>query len=373
MDGPVRAVTGANASVSCASREDAVPGADGGHARIGSALDAASGNARPAFLAAGNPRPVLRAATDALARGESPVLALVLETDGSTYGRTGTLALFAGESQVGWLSGGCLEPELARRAAQVAASGRIGWIEIDTRDDGALFSGAALGCRGRLRIALLPLARMPHAQRSLARWLDGGMGLEFVIDSDGRIGFVLEGISHDVQLACDLPEWATAACRWRLPIARMPEALLLGAGPETPVLVGLLRDLGWHVSAAEPRQRWQAACASADASIAGDAQLRGALARTDAALVMHHDFERDLAALDVLARTRIPFIGLLGPPRRRDDLFKLLEPAALAALAPRLRAPVGLDLGGQGPEAIALSIAAQLQAWRANHAATADA
>jgi xanthine dehydrogenase accessory factor len=67
----------------------------------------------------------------------------------------------------------------------------------------------------------------------------------------------------------------------------------------------------------------------------------------------------------MLAGTPIPFIGLLGPPRRRDDLFKLLTPGQRAALDPRLRAPVGLDLGGQGPEAIALSIAAQLQSWRA--------
>jgi xanthine dehydrogenase accessory factor len=376
MDGPVRTVASANVAGSSASRDDAAAGADGASARTGSQRDAAHAagqNARPAFLAAGNPRPVLRAATDAFARGESPVLALVLETEGSTYARVGTLALFAGDAQVGWLSGGCLEPELARRAAQVAETGRIGWIEIDTRDDGALFSGAALGCRGRLRIALLPLVALPHAQPCLARWLDGGAALEFVLESDGRIAFVLDGVAHDAPLACDAPEWTAAACRWNLPLPRMPEALLLGAGPETPVLVGLLRDLGWRVSAAESRERWQAACVAADALAGSEAERQQAVAHTDVALVMHHDFERDLAALDALARTHVPFIGLLGPPRRRDDLLKLLDPAVRTALRPRLHAPVGLNLGGQGPEAIALSIAAQLQAWRANHAAAADA
>lgn len=377
MDGPVRAVAGANAAVSHASRDDAPTCVDGGSARtgsqVGSASHLASGNARSAFLAAGNPRPVLQAAIDALARGGSPVLALVLEVEGSTYARGGTLALFAGDAQVGWLSGGCLEPELTRRAAQVAANGRIGWIEIDTRDDGALFSGAALGCRGRLRIALLPLVALPSAGQCLARWLDGGTALEFVLETDGGVAFVLDGISHDAQLACDAPEWTTAARHWHSPLPRMPEALLLGAGPETPMLVALLRDLGWRVAAAESRPRWQAVCASADALVGGEAELGQALARTDVALVMHHDFERDLAALDALARTHVPFIGLLGPPRRRDDLLKLLDPAARTALAPRLHAPVGLDLGGQGPEAIALSIAAQLQAWRANDAAAAGA
>lgn len=375
MEGQVSAAV--NPGADCASRENAGAGVDRGGMRTASHPDAARIPAirrtRPAFLATGNPRPVLRAATDALARGESPVLALVLETAGSTYARIGTLALFSGDAQVGWLSGGCLEPGIARRAAQAAATGRIGWIEIDTRDDGALFSGAALGCRGRLRIALLPLIALPDAQQDLARWLDGAAQLEFVLESGGRIVLVLDGFAHHAQLACDVPEWPAAVRRWTVPLPRLPEALLLGAGPETPMLVGLLRDLGWRVSVAESRERWQAACASADAFVGGEAQLPQAFARTDVALVMHHDFERDLAALDALSHSDVPFIGLLGPPRRRDDLFKLLPPAARAALAPRLHAPVGLDLGGQGPEAIALSIAAQLQGWRAHHASARDA
>ncbi len=324
--------------------------------------------ARSAFLAAGNPRPVLQAAVAALHRDEPAVLALVLEADGSTYSRVGTLALFSGGTQAGWLSGGCLEPELARRAAQAAATGRLGWIEIDTRDDGALFSGAALGCRGRLRIALVPLGALPHARGPLSCWLDGGAALTFDLDSDGRLAFAAKDETHATRLPCDAPEWTTGAQRWALSLPRLPEGLLLGAGPETPMLVGLLCDLGWRVSAAETRPRWQAACAAADATIVGDAALHSALARCDVALVMHHDFERDLAALESLAHSEVPFIGLLGPPRRRDDLLKLIDAGARAALQPRLHAPVGLDLGGQGPEAIALSIAAQLQAWRACHA-----
>jgi xanthine dehydrogenase accessory factor len=321
---------------------------------------------RSAFLVAGNPRPVLQAAAEALARGEPAVLALVLEVDGSTYARVGTLALFAGEKQVGWLSGGCLEPELARRAAESAQSGRLGWIELDTRDDGALFSGAALGCRGRLRIALLPLQALPGAEACVSRWLEGGAPLTFALGSDGRIAFATHDATRDARLPCDAPGWANAARRWSLPLPRLPEVLLLGVGPETPLLVPLLRDLGWRVSAAEPRPRWQAACAAADTRIAGgDDAMQNALASTDAALVMHHDFERDLMTLQTLAQAHVPFVGLLGPPRRRDDLLKLLDSAARDALAPRLHAPVGLDLGGQGPEAIALSIAAQLQAWRA--------
>lgn len=374
MDAPARGPHGGGEAASNAAG-GAARAHDGNAAGASASRVAAAGDVRSAaasrdFLAAGNPRPVLQAAASALARSARAVLALVLEAEGSTYARVGTLALFTGDTQVGWLSGGCLEPELARRADVAAGSGRIGWAEIDTRDDAALFSGAALGCRGRLRIALLPLHALAGVQACIGRWLKGGAALECTLDSAGGVAFAVDGATRREHLRCDAPEWTSDAVRWSLRLPPLPEALLLGAGPETPMLVGLLRDLGWRVSAAEPRPRWQAACAAADARIGGDAALREACARTDAALVMHHDFERDLAALSALAAAPAPFIGLLGPPRRRDDLLKLLDPAARAALAPRLRAPVGLDLGGQGPEAIALSIAAQLQAWRAGEGRT---
>jgi xanthine dehydrogenase accessory factor len=84
---------------------------------------------------------------------------------------------------------------------------------------------------------------------------------------------------------------------------------------------------------------------------------------------MHHHFELDREALVALAASTIPFVGLLGPVRRREDLFKLLPDATRQALLSRLHSPVGLNLGGQGPEAIALSIAAQLQSLHIGMAA----
>ncbi|MDH5830163.1 XdhC family protein [Luteimonas sp. M1R5S18] len=317
------------------------------------------------FLARGNPRPVLEAAL-ACARQRDAALALVLETEGSTYARAGAMALFAGEREAGWLSGGCLEPELARRAAAAAADGRIGWIEIDTRDDEALFSGAALGCRGRLRIALLPLAAMDGVEAVLRAWIDGSATLERTLSASGEVALRAGDRSGRWTLPTDAPGWDDAAAGWSLPLPPLPELLLLGAGPESPALLRLLRELGWRTVLVEDRARWRKHGAMADAHLtAFPVPLNDAAGQPAAALVMHHDFERDRDALDALAGASLGFIGLLGPPRRRDDLLVLLPPARRDALAGRLRAPVGLDLGGQGPEAIALSIAAQLQQWRA--------
>lgn len=313
---------------------------------------------------AGNARQVLPdASAAARAQGEA-VLALVLETEGSTYVAAGALALFDGDRQTGWLSGGCLEPEIARRAAEAASARRIGWLEIDTRDDEDLLSGSALGCRGRLRIALLPLRLLPGIDAVFDRWLQGGVALRASVARDGRVSFDCEGTTSQSQADADACAWPGQTRAWDIDWRAPPELLLLGAGPETDLLLPLLGSLGWRTTLVERRERWRDRARLADRHL--DATPTAALAQTqgfDAALVMHHNFELDREALESLAPSAIGFIGLLGPVRRREDLFKLLAPAQREALRPRLHSPVGLDLGGRGAEAIALSIAAQLQAW----------
>jgi len=74
---------------------------------------------------------------------------------------------------------------------------------------------------------------------------------------------------------------------------------------------------------------------------------------------MSHHLSSDRAYLHQLASYAIPFIGLLGPPGRRRRLLEELGPQA-STLQGRLRAPVGLPLGGRAPESIALSIVAQI-------------
>jgi xanthine dehydrogenase accessory factor len=78
-------------------------------------------------------------------------------------------------------------------------------------------------------------------------------------------------------------------------------------------------------------------------------------------VVMSHHVPSDLLYLRALALSPVPYIGLLGPRRRRDRLLAELSEVA-SALQPRLHAPVGLALGGETPEAIALSIVAEVQA-----------
>ncbi|AWH49709.1 XshC-Cox1-family protein [Stenotrophomonas sp. SAU14A_NAIMI4_5] len=313
----------------------------------------------PLDLETGNARPALRAAADA-ARNRSPaVLAIVVQTEGSTYSRAGTCVLFAGDEQIGWLSGGCLEPELARAACRVAAEGQLCWVKIDTRDDDALFSGNAVGCRGCQWIALLPLHELPGLADCLDVWLQGRDTLRLSLATKGLVEGRCAGSSFCTQLPVLKSDEAIETSAWRLQWHRPPLVQLHGAGPEALTLVPMLEHQGWLIQIVEPRRAWQARLPALQQTNEEQADRQ-----VDAALVMHHNFELDLDALRLLARSRIPFIGLLGPRQRRDDLFKLLDAGTRVALEPRLRSPIGLALGGRGPEAIALSITAQLQAWR---------
>lgn len=318
----------------------------------------------------GGTRAVLEASVAALQRGDAASLALVIETEGSTYVRAGAMALFGGrDGQVGWLSGGCLEPDIEQRADEAARDRRIEWLDIDTRDDEDLFAGSALGCRGRLRIALLPLQALDGWSEVVAAWRARAGTLQVAVETSGNISCALAG--HQVQrwslpAAATPTPWSDAEA-WQVDIAAPPAVLVFGAGPETPTLLPLLRSLGWMTTLIERRPRWKPLAALADGALEQSPQA-ALLAlqdqRFDAALVMHHNFELDREALAALAASDLGFIGLLGPPRRRDDLFRVLPADARAALLPRLHSPVGLDLGGHGPEAIALSIAAQLHAYR---------
>lgn len=297
--------------------------------------------------------------------GQAAVLALVVDTEGSTYVRAGGMALF-GQQQLGWLSGGCLEPEIAERAAAADRDAQLAWMEIDTRDDEDLFSGSALGCRGRLRIALIPLRLLSGWPALVQAWRQRQGALVLQLQADGALAANVGEHRQDWRLAATQLPWPAPATM-QVSIAPPPAVAVFGAGPETPALLPLLRQSGWMTRLIERRPRWLPMQDMADDTIettpssAAQAMADG---RFDAALVMHHHFELDREALAMLADTTIPFIGLLGPRRRREDLFRLLPPSAHTSLSPRLRSPVGLDLGGHGPEAIALSIAAQLQAWR---------
>jgi xanthine/CO dehydrogenase XdhC/CoxF family maturation factor len=149
-----------------------------------------------------------------------------------------------------------------------------------------------------------------------------------------------------------------------IPLALPPRLLLLGGGPDAQPLVDFAARLAWRITVYDHRPAYAqtARFPQAEQVVLGRPE---ALAETldtrrfDAAVIMSHHLPSDLAYLRTLSATRIPYVGLLGPAVRREKLLADLG-AAAAHLRGRLRAPIGLNIGGRAPESIALSIVAEI-------------
>lgn len=279
-------------------------------------------------------------------RGQPLALIAVTATEGSTYSKTGHLVLVDGEGRLaGLVSGGCLENDLAQRATTALHSNQRAFVDYDLRDEDDIF-GLGVGCDGSIHLVIEPLTPANRYE---------------------PLASSVETLARSPRADITLP--ADAACAGaplRIRLFRPANVLLLGAGPDAPPLVQMIDALGWTVTVADHRAHYVDAlrppesatvhCCPADA-IAGAVHLD----RFDAAVVMSHNLAADSAYLDTLGRSGIGFVGLLGPPHRRERLLRELGSNTAARLEDRLHAPVGRRIGGRGPAAIALEIVVQLQ------------
>ena len=280
---------------------------------------------------------------------ESRRLALisVFSTEGSTYSKAGMQMLVDDEgSAQGMLSGGCLEGDLAERVMRVLDDGQPAVVTYDLNDDDSLF-GLGVGCEGVIRALIQPLLAK-EGYEPLSGWL-GHLEMHDYVDID----LSTRHSSAD----------GFAGIR----VFRPRRLLILGAGKDAEPLINLAQVLGWHVTVFDHRTAYvenpaiqraeEVHCREpGKATEVIDFQI------TDAAIIMSHNLSADTEYLKVLAASTVNFVGLIGPPKRRDRLLSELgEQAAL--LANRLHAPVGTIIGGRGPAAIALEIVAEFQAY----------
>ena len=326
------------------------------------------------------------------AAGRPLVLGVVVETAGSTYRKPGALMLIASDGNyAGLLSGGCLEGDLREHAASVRESGSPRIVSYDLRGPDDLLWGLGVGCEGAMKILLLradpangwqPLAHLAEALAShtatavglVAESRQQGLAAGTVLFSKGSAA-----AGAPATIAAALAEAArTSVVGWiaptdaevrifALPLALPPRVLLLGAGPDTLPVVDLAHRMGWKVTLVDHRSAYAQPSHFPLAERVVHARADEFAGRLDlsaytAAVVMSHHLPSDLAYLRVLASSSIPYVGLLGPAIRREKLLSDLGDAA-AQLRHRLRAPVGLALGGRAPESIALAIVAEIHAF----------
>jgi len=330
-------------------------------------------------------------------QGKALVLASVYETEGSTYSKAGAQMLITGDGDFqGMLSGGCLEGDLAERARAVLESGAPQSVTYDLGQNDEELWGLGVGCDGLMRIFLQPVttdnqyepfATMCKAYEGLtdqvaATVLESGIdelaeGSALVtVDGDVAFSDIGEKYAQQIQaeagsallqrqssvstIATDAGEVNVLFSILRPP----PRILVLGAGLDAEPVVRLASELGWRVTVQDHRPAYLesgdfAAAARVHCVPVAETATAISLQQFAAAIVMSHHLASDRQYLRQLAATDIGYIGLLGPRDRRKlrwyDIGEVAE-----RLLPRLHGPAGLDIGGRGPAAIALSIIAEM-------------
>jgi xanthine dehydrogenase accessory factor len=314
-------------------------------------------------------------------RREMLVLATVVHTEGSTYRKPGAQMLIAQDGQVaGLLSGGCAESDLIERANKVFVTGAAQIAEYDTRGTDDAIWGIGLGCEGAMRILLTRITESNNYQpfaflvECLREHRRGAFALAVTGGSQISLGREWHSgqsnLPATIQAALQETEPTTihyeSADIFSAPISLPPRILILGAGADAQPVVEFAGLLGWQTTVADHRpayalsERFPRAKQVLLSSVA-ELTKKIVLNDFDAAVVMSHHLPTDQAYLTMLAGSSVRYVGLLGPQARRMRLLAEIGNDA-QLLTSRLAGPVGLDIGAQSAEAIALAIVAEIHA-----------
>lgn len=271
--------------------------------------------------------------------GECAVLATVVQTRGSSYRLPGARLLITQSGQrAGSISGGCLEEDLVKKAFWLTEKGRV-VRRYDTTPDGEISAGGfGLGCNGVIHVLL---ERLSPGQASA---LD--------IIRDVRATRRPASIEHVL----------TPGGVWVETLEPATRLLVYGAGDDAVPVTELARNLGWEVYVFDGRAHYarrekfprahRVAVRGKDDAVPIDSWT--------VAVIMSHSYSQDLEVLRELSSQPPRYLGILGPAKRTAQL---IADAGLdaATLAPRMHAPMGLDIGADGPEQVALAVIAEIQ------------
>ncbi|GAB3835589.1 XdhC family protein [Hymenobacter jeollabukensis] len=350
---------------------------------------------------------LLAAYDDYRAAGRACALATVVEVEGSAYRRPGARMLVTDDGQLtGAISGGCLEGDARQRARQALVRRQPTLVTYDTSDEDDPRHGLGPGCQGVVRILLEPLdfqdpdnplellrgfARHPEPAvlatvfRCAAGQAVADLGQRLLLLPGGQVrGSALDNLALTADIRRDadqalgqdqslIREYAApgGTVRVFLEVLRPPLRLAVyGAGNDAQPLVRLAAGLGWQVTVVDGRPR-QAAPErfpeAAEVRVVPLGQVPELPLTADYAVLLTHNYAYDLAVLQRLLDAPTQYIGLLGPRQKAARLLEELReevPEAEARLQGRLYSPIGLNLGAETPEEIALSIVAEIQAVR---------
>ena len=345
--------------------------------------------------------------TELAAAGQRAAMATVVRIEGSAYRRAGAkLLVEEGGATRGGVSGGCLEADVREVAMAVMREGLPRLRHYETGDDDRTVWGLGLGCNGSVDIFVQPVTSgdavnvarhmrtllagdAPFAVSTVVRGPAAALG-RMLVEGNGPPAGSTETPALDREMArraqtllaageSDLydiestgagTESSGVFTEVHMP---PPRLVICGAGDDAMPLAAHASQIGYRVTVVDHRPAYLSRERFPHAERIDrrpDDGLEGLpLGPSTHLVVMTHSFAHDREWGRRLLRTEVPYIGLLGPRARRDEILEQIGVTGERAGATgmdRFFAPVGLDLGADGPEQIAVSILAELLAVRAS-------
>jgi xanthine/CO dehydrogenase XdhC/CoxF family maturation factor len=337
---------------------------------------------------------------------EKAMLATIVDVRGSTYRRPGARMLIRQDgTTIGAISSGCLEADVVERAKKVMDSHDAITVVYDLTSPENDVWGLNLGCNGVIQILLepLPLGTRSFHLKSIADCLDsenvGVLASVFRVEGEFRAtigshllllenGSVVEDIKNPT-LTAPLTEDCLAALRTKRTgvkeyrfIEGTVEALIevirpsvplviIGAGADSVPLARFAKELGWSVTVIDHRPAFitKERFPAADSLILArpeEVSDRFRFKGNSVAVIMTHNFSHDFQLLRTLLPSPALYVGILGPSKRTELLLEKVRESGFTPTSKqleRLHAPVGLNIGAESPEEIALSILSEIQAF----------
>jgi xanthine dehydrogenase accessory factor len=342
----------------------------------------------------------------ALEEGKRMALATVVHVEGSSYRRPGARMLVTEDGQLtGAISGGCLEGDALRKALLAISQQTNKLVTYDTMDDedDAKF-GVQLGCNGIVHILFEPintetenhpieLLKKATSQRVNAvlitifsltnRTHQPGTGILYLENQQERIfrdqfSAYLDTIK-DVETAFKNQESVfqtytfdqtklTVFTEFLKPVVSL---VIVGAGNDAIPLVAMASLLGWTITVVDGRanQATRERFPLAQQVLVAQSHEVVSKINCDSQTVfvlMTHNYNYDLGVLrEFIQNETMPYVGSLGPKKKLERMFNDLSEVGIIVTEDhktRIYGPVGLDIGAETSEEIALSVLAEIKA-----------
>lgn len=348
---------------------------------------------------------IIQAFEEAQQQGKQTALATVVHVQGSSYRRPGARMLITQDGQLtGAISGGCLEGDALRKALLVMAQQQPMLVTYDTTDEDDAKLGVGLGCEGIIHIVIEPivpaqpgnpiqLLKNISAQRQHAvlvmlfslndrREVQPGTcllqlpgetisarltneALQKAIATDAKTAFINQ-VSATKTYVSEGKQF-TAFIELIKPAVSV---VIIGAGNDAIPLAQMAHLLGWQVTVADGRPAYATAARFPTANqvlvTKPDKVIEQVTVDAQTVFVlMTHNYNYDLKVFRQLLSQRITYIGMLGPRKKLVRMLDELKTAGIEPAPEQMAAvfgPVGLNIGAENAEEIALSIVAEIKA-----------